>query len=305
LLELTECLGADVLDVDGARLGKLSDLAARLDDPYPIVDRLQVRIARRSLRYLSWKTVADFGDTGTRLTLRAEELEDAGREADSLGPDELLLAEHVLDTQIVDVEGKRVVRVGEVELAPEGENLLVAGVEVGRAALLRRLGLRRLSGRVEPEFVDWRDLHVASGRGHVLQLRTTAARVHHLGAPELAHLVSRMPITHGAEVLRTVRPQTAAAALGTAHPELGGRLVGELDPREAARILIEMNVDDAAQALRHMTEEQNERALAALPEQRAEELRRLLARPPEPPATPTPVRSRFRKVLSARRRAPS
>jgi sporulation protein YlmC with PRC-barrel domain len=305
MLELTECLGVDVVDAHGARVGKLIDLAARLADPYPIVSRLRVRTARRSVRYVAWRMTASFAATGAQLSVRTDELESADTGADSLCEDELLLAEHVLDTQIIDVKGKRVVRVGEVELAPEGENLLVVGVEVGRAAVLRRLGPGRFFGRAQSELVDWRDLHVASGRGHALQLHTTAARVHHLGASELALVVSRLPLTHGADVLRAVRPETAAGALGTAHPELRGRLIGELDPHEATSILGEMHVADAAGALRHMTAEQSARVLAALPMQHAEGLRRLLARPPEPVAEPTPVRGRFRRVLSARRRAPS
>jgi sporulation protein YlmC with PRC-barrel domain len=304
MLELTEYLGADVIDADGVRIAKLIDLAARLDDPYPIVNRLKVKTPHRSVGYLPWTAVASLGDAGVQLSVVAE-LEEAATGTDSLHADELLLAEHVLDTQIVDIHGKRVVRVGEVELALEGKDLLVVGVEVGRASLLRRLGLRRLSRRVQPELVDWRDLHVASGRGHTLQLRTTAARVHRLGASELGHLVSRLPLPRGADVLRTVRPEAAAGALGTAHPELGGRLVGELDPREAASILGEMHAEDAADALRHMTAQQGAQVLAALPVQRAEELRRLRARPAEPVAVPSPIRSRFRKVLSARRRAPS
>jgi sporulation protein YlmC with PRC-barrel domain len=305
VLELTECLGADVVDARGARVGKLIDLAARLDDPYPIVSRLRVRMAHRSVRYVEWATIASFTATVVELSVRAEELQSGDTGADSPRTDELLLAEHVLDTQIIDVKGKRVVRVGEVELASEGANLLVVGVEVGRAALVRRLGLRRFVGRIQSELVDWRDLHVASGRGHALQLRTAHARVHRLSASELAHLVSRMPLTSGADVLRTVRPRAAAGALDVAHPELGGRLVGELDPRQAAPILVEMPADRAANTVRHLKEDQQERVLAAVPTQHAEELRQILIRPPEPVAGPTPVRRRFRRILSARRRAPS
>jgi sporulation protein YlmC with PRC-barrel domain len=305
MLELTECLGTDVVDADGVRLGKLVDLAALLEHPYPMVSRLQVRTARRSVRYVPWRTVADLGVSGVQLTARAEELEGARAGADSLQTDELLLAEHVLDTQILDIGGKRVVRVGEVELAPEGNDLLVAGVEVGRASLFRRLGLRRYASRMQPELVDWRDLHIASGRGHALQLRTTGARVHHLGASELAQVVSRLPVAYGADVLRAVGPETAAEALGTAHPELGGRLVGELDPREAALIVAEMQAPNATDALRHLPGEQSEQVLAAMPTAHSRTLRQLLARPARPTARHSPVRDRFRKVLSARRRAPS
>jgi flagellar motility protein MotE (MotC chaperone) len=69
--------------------------------------------------------------------------------------------------------------------------------------------------------------------------------------------------------------------------------------------LDQMDDDDAASALRHMGEDQRAQLLAALPAQRAQELERWLARPAEAVAAPSPVRGKFRKVLSARRRAPS
>jgi hypothetical protein len=211
--------------------------------------------------------VAKFEAGGTQLNVLPQELE-ATSDPDGLHSDELLLAEHVLDTQIIDTNGKRVVRVGEIELAHEHDDLLVAGVEVGRAALARRLGLHRIAARISPEFLDWRDLHIASGRGHALQLRTPSARVHRLSASELEHVISRLPLGHAADVLRTVDPETAAGALGAVHPDLRSRLIGELDPKEPV----------VAQAG---------------------------TRQARPATTPSPVKRWFGKVLSVRRRAPS
>jgi hypothetical protein len=125
----------------------------------------------------------------------------------ALGDDELWLVEHVLDTQVIDVGGRRLVRVGDVALEEEGGGLLrLAGVEIGKAAVLRRLGLGRWGRRAGSELVDWRDLHLASGRGHALQLRTAASRVHRLTAKELEAVVARLPAHRAAEVLEVVQP---------------------------------------------------------------------------------------------------
>jgi sporulation protein YlmC with PRC-barrel domain len=154
MLRLTECLRADVIDADGARLGRLVDLAARLDDAHPIVTRLKVKMPDRSILYVPWREVAKLEAGGTQLKVRTAELEGT-RDPDALHADELLLVEHVLDAQIIDTNGKRVVRVGEIELARNRDELLVAGVEVGRAALARRLGLHRFAARISPEILDW------------------------------------------------------------------------------------------------------------------------------------------------------
>jgi len=122
----------------------------------------------------------------------------------------------VLDTQVIDIRGRCLVRAGDVALSADDGVLRLVGVEIGRAAVLRRLGLRRLARRTESQLVDWRELHLASGRGHALQLSTPAARVHSLSSDELEVVISRLPAHRAAEVLRAIR---APGAESPAKPE--------------------------------------------------------------------------------------
>ena len=110
----------------------------------------------------------------------------------------LLLDRHVLDSQIVDLAGKRVRRVGDVELAEDAGRLRLVAVDVGAAALLRRLGLRRAAGRARRQPIDWRSLHVISRPAHGLQLDSPASAVHRLSDAEL---VDQLPPIHAREVL--------------------------------------------------------------------------------------------------------
>jgi MgtE intracellular N domain len=302
-LDLTECLGNPVRAGE-SRLGTLSDLVVRLADAYPNVTRLKVKVARGRSLYLPWSAVATIDGGGVQL---ADGTPDAGREAspDFLDRDDLLLREHVLDTQILDLNGKRVVRVGDVVLTAEGDDLRLAAVEVGRASLLRRLGFRRLAARYEAELIAWPDVHLASGRGHSLQLRTTTAGIHRVDPEQLAAAVARLPIARGADVLGALEPRRVGAALVESHPDLSGRLVGELDRERAAIVLREMPVEAVADTLREMSPEQRAPILAAMPAQQAAQLERQLDQAPAPARKPSPVRRRFRDVLSARRNAPS
>jgi len=191
--------------VDAA--GLLRDLAVRLTEPYPPVTRLRFRTGRNEL-VVGWDQVSSIGGKAVELQGSSEGIPDA-----SLPADELWLAEHVLDTQVIDVAGRRLVRVGDVALAEEDGSLRLAGVEIGKAAVLRRLGLRRLSRRAGSELVDWRELHLTSGRGHAIQCRTTASRVHRLTAEELEAVVARLPPHRAAEVVRALRPHAEPATL--------------------------------------------------------------------------------------------
>jgi sporulation protein YlmC with PRC-barrel domain len=209
VLLLSELIGRPVLDVTGHESGRIRDFAARLSEPYPPVTRLLVRRGR-GRRVIDWAQVSGLRDHAVELRSHLPEPGDG-----SLRGDEIWLAEHVLDTQVIDVAGRRLVRVGDVALERDAGSLRLAGVEIGKAAVLRRLGLRRLALRAGSELVDWRELHLTSRRGHELQLRTTAARVHRLTAEELDAVVARLPPHRASEVLEAVKQEGAE---GDGHP---------------------------------------------------------------------------------------
>jgi CBS domain-containing protein len=245
-----------------------------------------VRIGRRRELRVPWETVAAFERPAVQLAVAASELPDSGPRAseppdgdERAETDELLLARHVLDAQIVDLSGKRVVRVSDLTLSRDDGGLRLIAVQVGLAPLVRRLGLGFLSRRASPEAVDWRDLHLASGRGWELQLATGSERLRRLGPADLAQLVGHLPAERAAAALESVDPSAAAAALSASLPRVGGRLVGQLDPATAARIVAEMPPDDAAAALRHLEEAELRQVLERMHSQRAGKLRRLLLHP--------------------------
>jgi hypothetical protein len=275
MLALTDYLGQDVFDAADVRIGVVADLAARLGSPAPRVTQLVVRAGRREQFALPWEDVADFERSGVLLRRTAEELNRGVHPAE----DELLLMRDLVDTQIVDVTGRRLVRAGDVELGRKDGQLVVAGVDVGASSLLRRLGLRRLARRFSSRSLPWSELYAASSAAHKVQLRVDRKRLAGLGPAGLAQVIGRLPPTHGADVLRSVGSALAADTVSGTHPEVGGRVVGELGP-QAAAIVERMAPDDAAAALRHLEAEDRHRVLERVASDRAGELRQLLSYPP-------------------------
>ncbi|MFN8124197.1 MAG: hypothetical protein U0237_17445 [Thermoleophilia bacterium] len=268
---LSELLGRDVVDEDGRRTGVVADLGVRLDDVHPPVRELVVRTGR-TRRWAPREAVLEL--EGDRAVVRAAAL------VDGEPPDALLLGRDVLDTQVFDVRGRAMARVGDVALVRSGEGLRVAGVQVGMGSVLRRIGLRRLAGRLRDDPVDWEAVHLTSRHGHALELDAPDPRRARLTPGALSALVARLPPARGAELLSRVDPAPAAEALGRQRPRHGGRLVRELGTRGAAPIVAAMARDDATAALRHLTSARRDRLLAEMGEDRAEVLRRLLAHPP-------------------------
>lgn len=207
-LRLTACLGAPVRDLAGRPLGRLADVEAHPAERFPQVVGLRVRRGR-VLEQLPWSAVERFGADG--VLVRSGEAAHRPAEGHSL-----LLARDVLDAQVVDLAGRRIARVGEVDLALRGGMLRAIAVDVGLAPVARRLGLRRLADRLPAEPLGWDGIYLTSGHGHRLTLEHRAADVHRLTHEELTALVARLPPARGAEVLDLARPGVHADPVAVA-----------------------------------------------------------------------------------------
>jgi sporulation protein YlmC with PRC-barrel domain len=190
MLRLTALLGRPVLDGAGTPLGELDDLAVALAAEHPPLVAASVRAGRGERRTVGCVTARE-GEQGVVIV-----------EAPLPGDELLLLRRHVLDAQVVDLDGRRIVRVGDVLVAEDGEGLALVGVEVGIAPVLRRLGLGRLARHGTDEILDWRALHLASRPGHVLQLGSSTAAIHSLTKPQLEAIAATMPAARAHELRR-------------------------------------------------------------------------------------------------------
>lgn len=226
VLLLSRVTGREVLGPDRRSVGRLADLTVRVDDDGPpVVNRLLVTRRGGPTLLVPWAAVDEFGPGP--VVLAAARGFEVPSLAEALGPDELLLVRDVLDTQVVDVVGQRLARVADVLLSRDGGAdaagpLELSGVEVGFAGVLRRLGLG--SRQAKQDVVAWSDLHLASDRGHSVQLSAPRSAVHRLDSRELAAVISRVDVDAAGEILAASDPQTAAEAVRSVHPEVAARI---------------------------------------------------------------------------------
>ena len=236
---LSRLVEEPALTAGRAVIGRVLDLTVLLGPTHPDVHRVAIGSGRR-IRYLvPWALVRRLDEV--ELVLDADEASLQRFVVDAelqLEDGELLLCRDVLDTQVVDLGGRRLSRVSDVLVArqPDGD-VEIAAVDIGLGSLLRRMGLRRLGARIAPVAVDWADLHLVSSRGHVVQLRTTTTGMHRLDAHGLADLLARLSTEQATDVIRTVGPERSAAALNVSHRVLRQRLVRALEPDEAEELI--------------------------------------------------------------------
>ncbi|HEY6569111.1 MAG TPA: PRC-barrel domain-containing protein, partial [Candidatus Limnocylindrales bacterium] len=126
---LSQCIGLPVRDPTGEPLGTIADLIVAIGDRYPPVTGLVARTDRRQI-FLPWTSVEALDDGGARLRVKTIDISKFSQR-----PDEILLRADLLDKQIVDIEGRKVIRVNDVRLDEVEGRLRVVAVDVGASGL--------------------------------------------------------------------------------------------------------------------------------------------------------------------------
>src|SRR5436309_16099866 len=156
---ISELIGSPVRDPDGRVVAKVADLLVAADADYPSVDALALKPRKGDARTVPWSAVRMADDGGIALLTGLSEAPTFDPP-----PHELSLARQVLDHQIIDVNGIRVVRVNDLQLAstPSDGTYHLVGVDISTAGLLRRLGAGRMLGalglRLTPKAIAWEDI---------------------------------------------------------------------------------------------------------------------------------------------------
>jgi len=230
-LPLTALTGRPVHDASGRRTGWVRDVRARIGPERVRVTGLLVG-DRRTRWMVPGAEVDLLAAPGPRLV---HDLPADQRTSSPLDADELLLVRDVLDCRVYVVAARGTARVGEVWLEQSADGTLsVPGVEVGTRVVLRRLGLRRWRPPAPGEpLIPLSEVHLVSGRGHIVQLSSGMSPVPDLAAHDLAHLLTHLSARAAVDVVRRVPAARSRAALEHLHPRVRAHLGRAIDGRPA------------------------------------------------------------------------
>src|SRR6478672_1951952 len=154
MLYLSQVLGRPVRDLEGERVATVKDIIVRLGaDDHPPVTGLVARYRRRDFFLSRWR-ITELNEHGVRLNSDILDLRPFVRRET-----EVLLKKDVLDNQLIDVDGKRVVRVNDVQIIQVGDGWRVSGADVSLQGFLRRLMPKGFYGSSKVvEVIDWADV---------------------------------------------------------------------------------------------------------------------------------------------------
>ncbi|HTC92331.1 MAG TPA: CBS domain-containing protein [Terriglobales bacterium] len=274
---LTELLGAPVVDPSGAVAGRVRELAIAPQEDRTRIAGVVVRTSNGD-RLLLRDALQALEGRAVRSSLAS-----SGWQAFSGNGAEgyFLLERDLLDQQIIDVHGRKVVRVNDVELEPVSVNhhiaLKITGVDVGARGAVRRLlkglpwtALRSLLEKVPPRIIPWEfvDL-IETDPARRVKLRIEHSRLSKLHPADIADILEDLAPAEREAVFETLNEEVAAGALEEVDPKLQASILESLDYDRAADIVEEMDPSAAADLLADLPHETSEEILEEMgPEER-------------------------------------
>lgn len=271
---LSAFVGAAVYGLADERLGKVMDVVVRPNEGrFPPVAGLVAQGGMDTRFFVPATAIRELSEKVVRLNTSRLDLRPFARRAG-----EVLLAKDILDRQIVNVEGRRVVRVNDLQLERVGQQWRLVAVDVSFAALAARLGLGWLKQKLRREVIPWEDIEFFQSDIPVpLHLRhDKIARLH---PADIARLLADLSTPQTHELLRELDPAKAADTVEELEPERQAALLQAMDSEEAADILEEMEPDNAADVLGDLAPHDAATLLDSMEQEEADAVKTLLRYP--------------------------
>ena len=281
MLYLSQAIGRPVTDGTGESIGRVADLIVALGDRYPPVTGLVVDTGRRPI-FLPWRSVATFDDAGARLATSTVDIGTFRQR-----PDEILLRADLVDKQIVDIDGRKVVRVNDLRLDELDGVLHLVAVDVGASGLLRRLGVegayrvlaRNLRLPLPERYIDWQDVDPVETSVASIKLRVPHAGLAELHPADLARIIDQLTPRDRVGVVASLDDEAAANVFEEMEPDTQVDVLEDLEPARAADILEEMSPDDAADLVADLSAESRQEILSLMEGEEKAEVEGLLTYP--------------------------
>lgn len=277
-LFLSSVLGKPVINQQGQEIGKLWDLVMIPGEGFPEVSHLLVKKGKRIFSF-PWHEITLFNSFVISVRTLSMELPSYfPREG------EILVSRDILDKQIVDVEGAKVVRVNDLKLRSDKALLNIISVDIGFRGLLRRLGYERfwerISTRLNKELphqeISWEYVQPLGADVSKLTLTMARDQMADMHPADIASIISHIPHKHIPTVLISLDSETAGEAIHELNPEMRRRVMTQLDSEQASDILEDMAPDEAADVLGDLPDEKAQELLGLMDEEEAEDIMELM-----------------------------
>jgi CBS domain-containing protein/sporulation protein YlmC with PRC-barrel domain len=273
-----DVIGKQVLDPVGEEIGRLRDIAVEGGGQFPRAAGLLLEKKKKVL-YLPWEDLSIFNRRIISSRRREAELGEF-----QPASDRLLIGKDVLDKQIVDIDGAKIVRVNDVKLTDEGGSACVTDVDVGVRGILRRLGIERrgdaffraIRHPLKHQLISWRFIQPLQPKLDRLTLSVSRQALSDLHPADIAQIISGMSPDERKGFFEKLDLETAAEALHELEPDVQADLITDMDKEQAADVIERMPPDEAADVIADLPAEKAQELLGLIEKEEAEDIHELL-----------------------------
>jgi magnesium transporter len=281
---LSAMLGKKIVDVDGNSLGRLEDIVASPGARFPVVHGVLVyRGHRRNRRrfFVPWENVSDW-KAGKLVVL--EPVAD-----NHPGAEDIFLSRDLLDKQIVDLDGYKIVRVNDIWLSSAGREMRVLGADVGLIAIFRRLGLAPSgypgrsdrTGMMTDRIVPWNFVSPVSPMPHEVRLRVPYREYLEIHPSDIADIIEQLDVDQRAKVFAIIEDPKAAEVLTHILPQVRSSVAEAMGNDRLSDLLEIMPPDEAADILGSLTRDKAQILLSLMGIEEASVVSELLGYDPD------------------------
>lgn len=185
----------------------------------------------------------------------------------------VFVRQSVLDKQIVDLAGIRVVRVNDLQFGVVKGRMSLVAIDIGRPGILRRLGLSFAGKFFGQELLEWRQVQLV---GDKLQLSVGVKEIVKIHPADIANLVEKLNLNQGSELLQALDKKTAARVLEELEPEIQKILVENLGPERATSILQKMSIDELVDLIQMLPDRKTGEFISNLPSESTQKVRKII-----------------------------
>jgi CBS domain-containing protein/sporulation protein YlmC with PRC-barrel domain len=284
---LSRVIGTKVLDPWGNALGTVRDLFIRLSESgnlsdRPLVSGIKLQKGKQQPVYAFNRFKIEKINRKMHITCaQAEEL------PTELQQEGIWLAETILDKQIVDLNGRKLVRVNDLRLVSVAEGSYVIAVDIGMEGLLRRIGIARpmktlfslFSISVPSKFILWEDVEAIDFSNLNIKLSKSHAKLNTLHPSDLADIIEDLGKQSMPEVFAALDEEKAADVLEELETDTQVHIIENLPVEKVADVLDKMPADEVADILDALEDEKAELLLKEMEVDSSQEVRELLEYP--------------------------
>lgn len=284
---LSGIIGKEAFGADGDIIGLIKDLLVNAvpgqsDPGHQLVTGVRLRIHNETSIY-SFKTFRVVKARENLSVTCSELIELTGDEMES----GIMLVESILDKQIVDLNGRKLVRVNDVRLATVPTGTYTVAVDIGIEGLLRRIGIGRpmkwilsfFGVKLPSKFILWDDVQAIDQSNSHIRLAKSYAKLHMLHPSDLADILEDLGKKSGMSLFSSLDEEKAADVLEELETPTQIHIIENLPVNKAADVLEKMPADEAADIIDELEDERAELLLREMDLETSQEVRELLEYP--------------------------